>query len=184
MTTTNQIANPTILGLLGFGMTTVLFSLCNLDILEKDSVVMTMALLYGGVAQAIAGLMEYKRGKAFSSTAFTSFGMLWIIIVAISGGFFGFAPAEPESMAVLFGMWGVIAYVFFIGTLKTGPLTFQIAFFGVATLFIILAIADGTGSDILLKIGGALGIFCGALALYIASGELLNEVYEKPVVKL
>ena len=184
MTTTNKVANPGVLGLFAFGMIAFLLSMHNAEIIPLDSVIFAMGLLYGGAAQILAGILEYKRGNTFAATAFTSFGTLWVLIILIMTDLFGSGPASADSMAVLFAMWGIVAYVFAIGTLKTGPRSFQIAFFCVATLLIILAIVEVTGSDALKLFAGAFGMFCGALAVYMAGAELLNEIYEKKVLPL
>jgi len=184
MTTTIKVANPGVLGLFAFGMISFLLSMHNADIIPADSVIFTMGLLYGGGAQILAGLLEYKRGNTFAATAFTSFGTLWVIIILILTDFFGSGAPAADSMAALFAMWGIVAYVFAVATLKTGPRSFQIAFFGVATLLIALAVTEFTGSEELKMFSGILGMFCGALAVYMASAELLNETYEKKVLPL
>jgi len=184
MTSTNKVANPGVLGLFAFGMISFLLSMHNADIIPADSVIFTMGLLYGGGAQILAGLLEYKRGNTFAATAFTSFGTLWVIIILILTNFFGTGAPVNESMAALFAMWGIVAYVFAIATLKTGPRSFQIAFFGVATLLMVLAVVEITQNDSIKMFAGILGMFCGALAIYMASAELLNEVYEKKVLPL
>ena len=183
MTNTNKTANPGVLGLLSFGMIAFLLSMHNAEIIPADSIIFMMGFFYGGAAQIFAGVLEYKRGNTFGATAFTSFGMLWVIVIFILTDPLGYGHA-PESIATLFGMWSIVAFVFAIGTLKTGPRTFQIAFFGVAILLMLLAVADLTGSQPLTVAGGVLGMFIGALAIYMASAELLNEVYERKVLPL
>ena len=184
MTTTNKIANPGVLGLLSFGMISFLLSMHNAEIIPADSVIFMMGLLYGGAAQIFAGILEYKRGNTFPATAFTSFGTLWVIIILILTNPFGFAAATGDSMAALFAMWSVAGLIFAIGTLKAGPRSFQIAFFGVTILLMVLAVVEYTGNDTLKFIAGGLGMFIGALAIYMAAAELLNEVYEKKLLPL
>ncbi|MEP7005255.1 MAG: acetate uptake transporter, partial [Sphingomonas bacterium] len=77
--TTAPVANPAALGLVGFGMTTVLLSLINAGVLPAggEGVVIPMALAYGGLIQIIAGLMEFKLGNTFGMTAFLSYGAFW-----------------------------------------------------------------------------------------------------------
>ena len=67
-------ANPAPLGLMGFGMTTFLLNIHNAGFYPVDSMIMAMGLFYGGLAQIIAGIMEFKNGNTFATTAFTSYG--------------------------------------------------------------------------------------------------------------
>jgi len=67
-----KLANPAPLGLMGFGMTTVLLNLHNAGFYPLDSMILAMGLAYGGLAQVIAGVMEYKRGNTFGTVAFSS----------------------------------------------------------------------------------------------------------------
>ena len=76
-------ANPAPLGLLGFGMTTVLLNLHNAGFYELNSMVLAMGICYGGIAQIIAGIMEWKKGNTFATTAFISYGFFWLSLVAL-----------------------------------------------------------------------------------------------------
>src|SRR3981081_4755717 len=80
--TTTQIkdttGNPAPLGLLGFGMTTVLLNLHNAGFYELNSMILAMGICYGGTAQVIAGIMEWRKGNTFATTAFTSYGLFWL----------------------------------------------------------------------------------------------------------
>ncbi|MFL9598738.1 acetate uptake transporter, partial [Aeromonas veronii] len=69
-----KLANPAPLGLMGFGMTTILLNIHNAGFFPISAMILAMGLFYGGVAQIIAGIMEYKRGNTFGVTAFTSYG--------------------------------------------------------------------------------------------------------------
>ena len=76
-------ANPAPLGLMGFGMTTVLLNLHNAGFFELDDTILAMGIFYGGLAQIIAGIMEFRKGNTFGLTAFTSYGFFWLSLVAI-----------------------------------------------------------------------------------------------------
>ena len=76
-------ANPAPLGLLAFGMTTVLLNMHNAGFYGLNSMILGMGLFYGGSAQVIAGCMEWKKGNTFATTAFTSYGMFWLSLVAL-----------------------------------------------------------------------------------------------------
>src|SRR5437867_11648654 len=75
--------NPAPLGLLAFGMTTVLLNLHNAGFFELNSMILAMGLCYGGLAQVIAGIMEWKKGNTFATTAFISYGFFWLSVVAV-----------------------------------------------------------------------------------------------------
>lgn len=79
----SSLANPGPLGLLGFGMTTILLNIHNAGFFPLSSVILSMGIFYGGLAQFIAGLIEYKKGNTFGATAFTSYGMFWISLVGL-----------------------------------------------------------------------------------------------------
>src|SRR5207249_7636307 len=76
-------ANPAPLGLLGFGMTTVLLNLHNAGLYELNSMILAMGIFYGGLAQIIAGIMEWKKGNTFATTAFISYGLFWLSLVGL-----------------------------------------------------------------------------------------------------
>src|ERR1700679_3756210 len=76
-------ANPAPLGLLGFGMTTVVLNLHNAGFFELNAMILAMGICYGGVAQVIAGVMEWKKGNTFATTAFISYGFFWLSLVTL-----------------------------------------------------------------------------------------------------
>ncbi|MBP8039986.1 MAG: acetate uptake transporter, partial [Aeromonadaceae bacterium] len=69
-----KLANPAPLGLMGFGMTTVLLNIHNAGFMPISAMILAMGLAYGGLAQVIAGILEFKKGNTFGLTAFTSYG--------------------------------------------------------------------------------------------------------------
>src|SRR5512138_2249194 len=117
-----KLANPAPLGLLGFGLTTVLLNLHNAGLFPLDTMILAMGLAYGGLAQVIVGIMEYKKGNTFGTVAFSSYGLFWWSLVALLllpkiEIFAGFATSH-ESMAAYFFMWGIFTFAMFFGTLK------------------------------------------------------------------
>src|SRR5207244_2704628 len=112
--------NPAPLGLLGFGMTTVLLNLHNAGFYELNSMILAMGICYGGAAQIIAGIMEWKKGNTFAATAFISYGFFWWSLVAlIVLPKLGWAGASNDTaMAAYLAMWGLFTGVMYIGTLR------------------------------------------------------------------
>ena len=106
-----KTANPAPLGLMGFGMTTVLLNIHNAGFFPVTGMILAMGLFYGGIAQVIAGILEFKKGNTFGLTAFTSYGLFWMTLVALwlfpdMGTSKGIATSEAYMGWYLF-MWGV-----------------------------------------------------------------------------
>jgi uncharacterized protein len=169
-------ANPAPLGLLGFGMTTVLLNFHNAGFYPLDSMILGMGIFYGGLAQVIAGIMEWKKGNTFGTTAFISYGLFWLSLVALlvmpKAGWSA-APDNVAMAAYLF-MWGLFTGFMFIGTLKLSK-KLQFVFASLTILFFLLALGDITGSGILRTVAGYEGIVCGGSAIYAALSQVLER---------
>jgi succinate-acetate transporter protein len=178
--------NPAPLGLLGFGMTTVLLNLHNAGFYELNSMILAMGICYGGAAQIIAGIMEWKKGNTFATTAFISYGFFWWSLVAlIVLPKLGWAAASNDTaMAAYLAMWGLFTGVMFIGTLRLNR-ALQIVFATLTILFFLLAIGDFTAASPRFKHAtGYEGIFCGFSAIYTGLAQVLNELSGKVVLPL
>ena len=178
----DTFGNPAPLGLLCFGLTTVLLSSHNAGVIPLDGAIIAMAIFYGGLAQIVAGILEWWKGNTFASTAFISYGSFWLSIAGII-----LLPklnlAEKPSgtaMAAFLGLWGLISFIFFIGTLRLNR-ALQIVFFLLTVAFALLALGDLTGNALLTKIGGWEGIVLGFAAMYTGLAQVLNEVYGRVV---
>lgn len=178
-------ANPAPLGLLGFGMTTVLLNIHNAGFFPLDSMILAMGIFYGGIAQIIAGIMEWKKNNTFGTTAFTSYGLFWLTLVGlIVLPKMGLGVAsEPFAMGFYLAMWGIFTGVMFVGTLKLNK-ALQFIFGTLTILFFLLAIRDWTGSAMIGTLAGYEGIVCGASAIYAGLAQVLNELYGKTVLPL
>jgi len=191
-------ANPAPLGLLGFGVTTVLLSFVhNTRLGPVDAMILAMGLAYGGLAQVIAGVMEYRKGNTFGTVAFTSYGLFWWSYVFLNllprqYFFFGIQSASDEAMMAYYFMWGIFTLVMFFGTLKKNR-ALQFVFMSLAILFLLLAAKSAlltytslTSIDLELftQIIGVEGIICGLSAVYLALAEVLNEVHEKTILPI
>jgi succinate-acetate transporter protein len=178
-------ANPAPLGLLAFGMTTVLLNLHNAGIFEMNSMILAMGIFYGGLAQVIAGIMEAKKNNTFGLTAFTSYGFFWLTLVGlIVMPKLGWSTAASEgAMVAYLIMWGIFTGCLFFGTLRLSK-ALQFVFATLTILFFLLAIGDATGNASLKTFTGYEGIICGASAIYTGIGALLNEMYGRVVLPL
>ena len=178
-------ANPAPLGLLGFGMTTVLLNLHNAGIYELNSMILAMGIFYGGMAQIFAGIMEWKKKNTFGTTAFCSYGLFWLTLVALLVmPKLGWADlTSKKAMGAYLFMWGLFTFIMFIGTLKLNR-ALQVVFFTLALLFFLLAAADWSGNSSIKQFAGWEGIFCGFSAIYTGLAQVLNECYGRIVLPL
>lgn len=179
----NNKINPAPLGLLGFGMTTILLNLANSGIIPMSIVILSMGLALGGLAQIIAGLLEFKMGNTFGGTAFTSYGLFWWSLVLIKTNKETSLNADLTSMGFYLLIWGIFTLFMFIGTLKHNTIS-KIVFGSLTLLFFLLAIADFTNSSTMTQIAGTVGILCGLSAFYSAVGQIVNEEFNKIIFPL
>ena len=181
-----KMANPGPLGLLGFGMTTVLLNLHNAGFLPLSIVIVAMGIALGGLAQIIAGIRELCQGNTFAGTAFTAYGLFWWSLVVIWVNPFAEAGMEGASKAAMgwyLLLWGIFTAFMFVGTLKHNRAT-QVVFGSLTVLFLLLALGDFTGNHTITMIAGFEGIFCGLSAIYSAVGQIVNGEFGKTVLPL
>lgn len=175
-------ANPAPLGLLAFGMTTVLLNLHNAGLFTLGTMILGMGIFYGGLAQVVAGIMEWKKNNTFGTTAFCSYGFFWLTLVGLlvmpklGWG----TAAETPAMVAYLVIWGLFTLGMFYGTLRINR-ALQFIFGSLVVLFFLLAIGDATGSSIVTTIAGIEGIVCGLSAIYTGLAQVLNEVYGRTV---
>ena len=181
-------ANPAPLGLLAFGMTTVLLNLHNIGLYELNSMVLAMGIFYGGVAQVIAGAMEWKKNNTFGTTAFTSYGMFWLTLVALvllpKTGAIG-AP-DDNAWAGYLAIWGSFTAVMFVGTLRLNH-ALQVVFGTLTLLFFLLAYEHLNSAGVstgFKHFTGYEGIVCGLSAMYAGLAQVLNELARRTVLPL
>ncbi len=178
-------ANPAPLGLLGFGMTTILLNLHNAGLFGMNTMILAMGIFVGGMAQVIVGIMEWKKNNTFGTTAFTSYGFFWMTLVAlILMPKLGMGEAsDPFSMGCFLTVWGIYSTFMFVGTFKLNK-ALQVVFGSLIILFFALALGDFTGNAAIKQFAGIEGIFCGASALYTAMAQVLNELYGRVVMPI
>src|ERR1035438_1868776 len=188
-TTTTQLkdttANPAPLGLLGFGTTTVLLNLHNAGCFELNSMILAMGLCYGGAAQVIAGIMEWKKGNTFAMTAFISYGLFWIsfvTLVVLPKIVPAVVPASETALAAYLAIWGLFTAVMFLGTFRLSR-ALQVVFGTLTILFFLLAFGDYTAASAGFKHAtGYEGIVCGLAAIYTGLAQVLNELAGRTVL--
>jgi uncharacterized protein len=188
MTEKNIFANPAPLGLMGFGMTTVLLNIHNAGYFGLGTMILAMGIFYGGFAQIFAGILEFKKGNTFGVTAFSSYGLFWLsfaFLLILPDLGIGTAPGDTALAFYLF-MWGLFTGLMFISTLKK-PKALQFVFGSLTLLFWLLAAGHFIGAETemganVLKIAGYEGIICGLSAIYLAMAEVMNETFGKTML--
>jgi succinate-acetate transporter protein len=182
--------NPAPLGLLGFGMTTVLLNCHNAGFFPLNTMILSMGIFYGGIAQVIAGMMEWKKGSTFAGTAFISYGFFWLSLVgfiylpAMFPAVTAIAGPNGAAFATYLALWGIFTGFMFIGTFKLSK-ALQFVFGTLTLLFFLLAfLKAGGGGEGLEHLTGIEGIVCGAAAMYTGLAQVLNELYGKTILPL
>jgi len=185
MRISDTTANPGALGLLAFGLTTIILNLHNAGLFGMGSAVFAMGIFYGGIAQVIAGIMEWKKNNTFGMTAFISYGFFWIVLV-----FMLLMPAlgwtgalDKVSLICYLALWGLFSLVMFVITFRLSK-ALQVVFGLLVLLFILLVVGNALGSETIIHIAGVEGILCGLSAMYTGLGEVMNEVYKEKIVNL
>jgi succinate-acetate transporter protein len=178
-------ANPAPLGLLAFGLTTVMLSLHNAGLFGLDAMILAMAVFYGGIAQIFAGVFEWRKNNTFAATAFISYGFFWLTLVGIIVfPKLGLAAAPgPVAMASYLGIWGLLSLVLFFGTLRLNR-ALQLTFLLLTLVFALLAIGDLLASPTLKTVAGRIGVALGFCAIYTGLAQVINEVYGRIVLPL
>lgn len=177
-------ADPTPLGLLGFGMATLLLNLDNVGIIKMTVVVVGMAIALGGVAQLIAGFLHYRNGNTFGGTSSTAFSLFWFSLIFIWYNPSGeMLPVDDMSMGFYLLIWAIFTLCMFICSLKMGRLA-QITFLALTILLFGLAISDFTGIEAIAMYSGWVGILGGCLAIYNSVALVINDVFEREVFPL
>jgi succinate-acetate transporter protein len=182
----DNLSNPAPLGLMGFGMTTVLLNIHNTGLFPINAVIMAMGICYGGFAQIFAGLLEFKKGNTFGTTAFCSYGLFWIsfVFLVYFNGKFGL-PENPVAFTgwYLF-FWGLFTFFMWIASWKANR-ALQVVFITLTILFWMLALDHFFGwGGAFSTITGIEGIFCGLSAIYLAMAEVINEAYGRTVMPI
>lgn len=177
-----QPADPGPLGLAAFALTTLLLSLANAGILpEAGATAVGMALFFGGLAQAAAGLWEFARGNTFGATAFTSYGAFWLS--------FWWLQTTPEfadragqaGVGAYLLAWTVFTALMTVAAAKTDGATLTV--FVLLTLtFAALTIGDLAAAEAATRLGGWLGLATAAAALYAFAAGVTNTTWGRPVL--
>jgi uncharacterized protein len=184
------IADPGPLGLAAFAMTTFVLSMFNADLVSRsgESVTLGLALAYGGIAQVLAGMWEFRTGNTFGAVAFTSYGAFWISFWAFVQFYASGIPAADAGHAVGLYLiaWGIFTSYMFIASLRTTG-AIALVFILLAVTYFLLGIGNANGSDSLIKAGGWVGLATAIAAWYASFAAVTNATFGRivlPVISL
>ncbi len=181
-----QDANPAALGLVAFGLTTVLLSLINAGLLPAggEPVVIPLALAFGGLMQIVAGICEFRLRNTFGMTAFLSYGAFWwwfaLLLLFAGNGLIDLSQAGP-TVGVALLLWGIFTLNMWIGTFRLAKILFFV-FLTLWITFLLLGLGAAFGASGLTHAGGLLGIVCGVLAMYGSFAIVTNATFGRSVI--
>jgi len=195
-------ADPGPLGLAGFAGTTFMLSLVNAGLVGVQHgapgggllpMVAGLAIAYGGIAQFLAGIWEFRTGNTFGAVAFCSYGAFWISFYFIVHSAAQNTGSEVFSgLGLYLWMWGIFTTYMFVASLRTTGAV-ALVFLLLAITFIILGIGNsalaGTTNvtNGTIKLGGYLGILTALAAWYASFAAVINSTFGRvllPVVPL
>jgi len=178
-------ANPAPLGLAGFAMTTFVLSMFNAGFVSTNGepVVFGLALAYGGLAQLLAGMWEFRTGNTFGAVAFTSFGAFWLSLFVFEAFFAGSIPAADAGHAagLYLWAWAIFTTYMFVASLRTTA-AIALVFFLLAATFVLLAIGASGGNETITHWGGYVGLATAAAAWYASFAEVTNATFGRTVL--
>jgi succinate-acetate transporter protein len=178
-------ADPGPLGLGAFALTTFVLSMFNAGLVSKagEPVVLGLALAYGGIAQVLAGMWEFRTGNTFGAVAFTSFGAFWLSFWALVTFFAGEIPAEHAGAAIGLYLiaWGIFTTYMFVASLRTTA-AIAVVFVLLAVTFFLLGIGEAGEHEGITEVGGWFGIATAAAAWYASFAAVTNSTFGRTVL--
>jgi succinate-acetate transporter protein len=168
------------LGLAAFALTTFVLSVFNAGILKSgEPVVFGLALAYGGGAQLLAGMWEFRKGNTFGATAFTSYGAFWLSFWALVT--FYVKEATPHGIGTYLLAWTIFTAYMTVAALRTSGAVLAV-FVALTLTFLFLALGDLTTTTGLTRVGGWLGLITAFLAWYASAAAVTNETWKRSVL--
>jgi succinate-acetate transporter protein len=181
------IANPAPLGLAGFALTTFVLSMVNTGLVSDKAlpVVFGLALAYGGIAQLLAGMWEFKTGNTFGATAFASYGAFWLSYWALVQFFLKDIPAADAGHAVglYLWAWAIFTAYMFVASLRTTAAV-ALVFLLLTVTYIILGIGNSGGHTGIVKLGGWVGLATALAAWYASFAQVVNSTFGRDLAPL
>jgi succinate-acetate transporter protein len=178
-------ADPAPLGLAAFAMTTFVLSMINAHLISSNSepIVLGLALMYGGLAQLLAGMWEFRAGNTFGATAFTSYGAFWLSFWAFNQFFAKQVPeaAVGHTVALYLIAWGIFTAYMWVASLRT-TVAISTVFLLLAATFFVLGIGNANANESVIKIAGWLGIVTAGAAWYASFASVTNSTFGRTIL--
>ena len=178
-----SIADPAALGLAGFAMTTFVLSMFNAGLVGKagEPVVLGLALAYGGVAQLLAGMWEFRKGNTFGATAFSSYGAFWVSYWAFVAFF---AKGVPDTAVGLYLIaWGIFTFYMWIASFRT-TVAVNVVFLLLWITYLLLGIGAASGTSGITKLGGWIGLATAVAAWYASFAIVANFTFRRTILPM
>ncbi len=180
-----SIADPGPLGLAAFALTTFVLSFFNAGLVsdKAEPVVFGLALAYGGIAQLLAGMWEFRTGNTFGAVAFSSFGAFWLSFWIYVQFYAAKIPAADAGHAVGLYLiaWGIFTTYMFVASLRTTAAVATV-FFLLAITFFLLGIGDAGAHTGITKLGGWVGLATALVAWYASFAGVTNATFGRVVL--
>jgi uncharacterized protein len=181
----SPIADPAPLGLAAFALTTFVLSFFNAGLLDApgEPIVFGLALGYGGLAQLLAGMWEFRNNNTFGATAFTSFGAFWLSFAAFELLSAGNVPAANvgDAVGLYLIAWGIFTAYMWVASFRVS-VAVNLVFFLLTLTFIFLGIGESGGNETITHIGGYLGIATALAAWYASFAGVTNRTFGRIVL--
>ncbi|HEY4023903.1 MAG TPA: acetate uptake transporter [Pseudonocardiaceae bacterium] len=184
--TSSQIADPAPLGLVGFAATTFVLSFTNAGLVNAATVyaVLPLALFYGGLAQFVAGMWEFRKGNTFGATAFPTYGAFWMAFAFYIWFFAGKitdASAANTATGLFLLVFTIVTAYLAVAAVRTSGAVLAV-FVGLTLTFLFLTLGKFANSDGLTHIGGWIGIVTAILAFYTSFAVVTNATWKRQVL--
>jgi uncharacterized protein len=180
-----SIADPAPLGLAAFALTTFVLSFFNAGLVSStgEPVVLGLALAYGGLAQLLAGMWEFRNNNTFGATAFTSYGAFWLSFWAFNQFFADKVPSKEVGSAIGLYLiaWGIFTAYMFVASFRTTAAV-SLVFLLLTITFIVLGIGEARGTTSIIKAGGWIGIATAVAAWYASFAGVTNSTFGRTVL--
>jgi succinate-acetate transporter protein len=177
--------NSAPLGLAGFAVTTFMLSMINAKLVNAgvEPVVFGVALMFGGIAQLIAGTIQFRLGSTFNGVLFTSFGAFWLSLYAIAEFFLKDVPPAQvgHALGLFLYAFGIFTAWLWVASFRTNAVVI-VALAALAVTFFVLGAGNYGGSGLTVEVGGYLGLGVAFLAAYLSCAELCEAAYKRPVL--
>lgn len=177
--------NSAPLALAAFAVTTFMLSMINAGLMNVGitPVVFGVALMFGGLTQLIAGVLQFRTGNTFAGVLFSTFGAFWLSLFAIAEFFLKDVPAAQtgHALGLFLYAFGIFTAWIFVASFRTNVVV-VVALAGLAATFFVLGAGNYGGSTGLVHAGGYLGLVVAALAAYLSCAELCEAAYKRAVL--